>query len=147
MQILNLFFCLQLFSILPSAAETVYGEGKFRSLPVGLEALLTDFEKFKGQKVVTEGSVIEVCARAGCWIILKDGKSEVRVLMIDHGFAVPKTLKGQRVQVEGKIVKKELPPELLKHYLKDAGKSQKEIAKVQEAKVVFQFIATGVRSL
>jgi hypothetical protein len=124
-----------------------YGKGVFQTAPVKLAELMKDFPKFKGQKVVTQGEVYEVCTMEGCWLKVQDGDSRVRVVMLEHGFTVPKEIKGKTVQLEGIMEQKEMPAAMIRHYMKDEGKSQKEIDAVKTPQMAFQFIATGVKAI
>ncbi len=131
---------------LPLFAEQDYGKAEYKAEVVKLATLMKEFSQYDGKTVVTEGKVYEVCTKEGCWMKLQDGTAKVRVLMKEHGFTVPKEIKGKTVKLEGVLEQKEMPPQVIKHYLKDEGKSQAEIDKVTAPQKMFQFIATGVRT-
>lgn len=91
------------------------------------------------------GTVESVCQVKGCWMKVKmDNGESMRVMFKDYAFFVPKDLAGKTVVFEGEAQKKEVPVEHLKHYAKDAGKSQEEIAKITQPKQELTFIADGV---
>ena len=91
------------------------------------------------------GKVVEVCQEKGCWMKLQ--KSDGAHLMVkfkDYKFFMPKDILGKEVVLEGQAVVKQVSVEQLKHYAKDAGKSEEEIEKIKESKREIQFIAAGV---
>ena len=91
------------------------------------------------------GKVVEVCQEKGCWMKLQ--KSDGAHLMVkfkDYKFFMPKDILGKEVVLEGQAVVKQVSVEQLKHYAKDAGKTEEEIEKIKESKREVQFIAAGV---
>ena len=99
-------------------------------------------DKYAGK---VTGKVVEVCQEKGCWMKLQ--KSDGEPLMVkfkDYKFFMPKDIVGKDVVLEGQAVVKEVPVKQLKHYAKDAGKSQEEIDKIKESKREIQFVAAGV---
>lgn len=100
-----------------------------------------------GDTVVTtfSSTVNSVCVKKGCWMRLKlSEEDESLVTFKDYGFFVPKDIDGQEAVVHGKLFVKETSVEDLKHFAKDAGKSEEEIATITEPKLVYAFEADGV---
>ena len=62
----------------------------------------------------------------------------------DYGFFVPMNAGDRNAVMEGKAFVRETSVEELKHYAKDAGKSEEEIAKITEPKRELAFEASGV---
>jgi hypothetical protein len=109
------------------------------------------YEKYQNMKpgdtvVTTFGSTVNsVCVKKGCWMRLKlTEEEESLVTFKDYGFFVPKDIDGQEAVVHGKLFVKETSVEDLKHFAKDAGKSEEEIAAITEPKLVYAFEADGV---
>jgi hypothetical protein len=111
---------------------------------VKMAEVIKSFEKYKGQNIAMTGSVKKVCEMSGCWFEMADGKEAVRITMKDYGFTVPKEIINRSVKVIGVMEQKELPVKVVKHYMKDEGKSQAEIDKVTQPQKVFEFVANGV---
>lgn len=90
-------------------------------------------------------SVIEVCQAKGCWMKLKleDGQ-EAMVRFKDYGFFMPKDIVGKEVVVNGSAFVEQQSVEDQKHFAKDAGKSEAELALITEPKKTFGFQADGV---
>lgn len=101
---------------------------------------VADSTKVKFTAVVTN-----VCKVKGCWmkVQLEDGK-ETMVRFKDYGFFVPKDIIGKEVVVGGLAFVEEMSIVDQKHYAKDAGKSDSEIAKITSVKTSLGFEATGV---
>lgn len=112
--------------------------------PTTLDAVISNFDQYKGKTVVLEGEVKKVCQMKGCWLTLVDPKHDVRVMFKDYGFTVPKDIKGRTVKLEGEMTLKLIKPKDQKHFLKDEGASQEKIDAVRTAKKVYRFVASGV---
>ena len=92
-----------------------------------------------------KSTIKDVCQKKGCWMAMElpDGK-ESFVKFKDYGFFVPLNASEQEAVVSGKAFVSETPVEELKHYAKDGGKSEEEIAKITEPEIKYGFIADGV---
>ncbi|MFS4467304.1 DUF4920 domain-containing protein [Maribacter sp. 2210JD10-5] len=97
--------------------------------------------------VVTKFRAIvkEVCKAKGCWMKLElAGGEEAMVKFKDYGFFVPTDINGKEVVVNGLAFVNEMSVEEQRHYAKDGGKSDTEIAKITEPKRTYSFEADGV---
>lgn len=90
-------------------------------------------------------TVTDVCKAKGCWmkLLLKDG-AETMVRFKDYGFFMPKDIEGRNVVVNGQAFVEEMSIEDQKHYAKDGGGSEAEIAKIIAPKKAYGFKADGV---
>ena len=108
-------------------------------------------EKFKSLKegdtleVKFKSGINEVCQKKGCWMTLDLAEDkEAFVKFKDYGFFVPKNAQDKDVIVNGKAFVSVESVDVLKHYAKDAGKSQAAIDSIVEPKVTYSFMANGV---
>lgn len=120
------------------AAVTEAGARPMSALPLLLG-------KRDSVKVKLIGEASDVCQAKGCWMTLKtaDGK-QMRVRFKDYAFFVPKDTKGKTVVVDGWAHREQISVADQQHYLKDAGKSDKEIAAVTRPQEQLTFMADGV---
>lgn len=90
-------------------------------------------------------TVTDVCKVKGCWMSLEleDGQ-EAMVRFKDYGFFMPKDIAGKEVIVNGLAFVEEMSIEDQKHYAKDGGKSESEIAQITTVKKTYSFEADGV---
>lgn len=87
----------------------------------------------------------DVCQKKGCWMSLElPGGKESFVKFKDYAFFVPLNAADQEAIVSGKAFVSETSVAQLKHYAKDGGQSEEEIAKITEPKVEYKFMADGV---
>src|SRR5690606_42048835 len=87
----------------------------------------------------------KVCQKQGCWMTVDLGEEkESFVRFNDYLFTIPRNAEDCDVITEGKAYLEEIPVDELKHYAKDAGKSQEEIDQITEPKRTLRFEATGV---
>lgn len=109
-----------------------------------LETKLKDEKKV--ENVAVKGQVTDVCEKRGCWLTVKteDG-SPFFVKMKDYAFFVPTSLKGKNVVLEGNAEKMVTSVDELKHYAKDAKKSQAEIDAITIPKGEVRFLAAGIK--
>jgi hypothetical protein len=97
------------------------------------------------ETVLVHGKVDKVCKKKGCWMIINDQDSSVRVTFKDYGFFVPKRLIGQTIEAQGRLIKKDVSVAEQKHLLEDEGASKERIAAVTDVKTTYRFVADGVR--
>ncbi|WP_339708807.1 DUF4920 domain-containing protein [uncultured Kriegella sp.] len=91
------------------------------------------------------GQVLDVCQAKGCWMRLKlNDSSTTMVRFKDYGFFMPKDITGKMVIVNGLAFVEEMTVADQKHYARDAGKSESEIAQITKAKKMYGFEANGV---
>lgn len=91
--------------------------------------------------VQVTGEVESVCQKKGCWLVVKDGEAQARVLMKDHAFTIPMDTKGKPVVVEGTIEARTFNEAQVKHLEKDAGKDP---AAVSGERTEYVLTATAV---
>ena len=109
------------------------------------------WEKYNGLMVSDtlsskfSATVTEVCQSKGCWMKLKlDDGQEAMVRFKDYGFFMPKDIVGKEVVVNGKAFIEQQSIEDQKHFAKDAGKSEDELALITKPKKTYSFEADGV---
>jgi hypothetical protein len=93
------------------------------------------------------GQINNVCQMKGCWMNVAEHAGDEASLFVkfkDYGFFVPKDAAGKDVVMEGIAYRDLTPVEELRHYAKDAGQSDEEIAKITEPKEEIRFVANGV---
>ena len=89
--------------------------------------------------------VNSVCQKKGCWMRLDIGnEDEAFVKFKDYGFFMPKDIASDEVIVAGKAYVEKTSVEDLKHFAKDAGKSEEEIAEIKEPELTYAFLSHGV---
>ena len=92
-----------------------------------------------------EGTILETCAKKGCWIRLKADNDTLFVRFKDYGFFVPTSgVEGKTAILQGEAKYETLMVEEVRHYAEDAGKSKEEIELITEPEYIFSFTATGV---
>lgn len=104
--------------------------------------------KFNGKEaleVKLAANIEEVCAKKGCWMVLKlGGDKNMRVTFKDYEFFVPKDAAGKLATVQGVATMDTTDVATLKHYAQDAGDSQEEIDAITAPEFNYSFEATGV---
>ena len=133
--------------VMPVSAEepkTTFGSPVTLTQATPLADLLAKPEAFEGKELLVEAVVTKSCMKKGCWMVMKDGKSEVRVTFKDYGFFVSKGLTDRPARVQGLAARQTLSVKDARHYLKDEGASKEEIKKVTKPMETVSFVATGV---
>jgi|GEM_PF-814914 len=91
------------------------------------------------------GEAKAVCQAKGCWMTLPTASGEpMRVRFKDYAFFVPKDMTGHQVIVSGWAFREVTSVEHQQHYLRDAHKSEQEIAAITKPKEEINFMADGV---
>ncbi|MDR2221373.1 MAG: DUF4920 domain-containing protein [Flavobacteriaceae bacterium] len=139
---------------------------------IGQESNLVNYEMF-GRNVVTGGkdvlsasdmltkfknlqegdtlnvkfasTIVEVCQKKGCWMNVDLGNDEQTFVKFkDYEFFAPMDAKDHKVILDGKAFISVVSIDDLKHYAKDAGKSDFEIEQITEPEVTYSFVANGI---
>lgn len=112
------------------------------------EAMLKRYQELKegdAIKVQFETTINDVCQKKGCWMNVElPGEKKGFVRFTDYGFFAPMNAAGHEVIVDGRAFISVVSIDELKHYAKDAGKSDEEIAAITEPKVTYAFTADGI---
>ncbi|MEW6210029.1 MAG: DUF4920 domain-containing protein [Acidobacteriota bacterium] len=113
---------------------------------VSLKEILSDVGTFSGKTIKVEGEITEVCQAKGCWLVVTDGKQEMRVKFKDYGFFVPKDASGRKVILEGIVEKKTISEDHAKHIAEESGGKQDPV-KIKGPQEIIQMTAAGVEIL
>ncbi|WP_426059357.1 DUF4920 domain-containing protein [Hymenobacter sp. B1770] len=122
-----------------------YGAAITLAGAVPMSALSTALGNRDSARMKLVGKAKAVCQVKGCWMTLPtaDGK-EMRVRFKDYAFFVPKNLSGRNVVVSGWAHRSKVSAADQQHYLRDAGKSEKEVAAITNDEQQLTFMADGV---
>ncbi len=120
-----------------------FGEGLTLNRIADFGDVLHHPESYAGQRVLIRARVYDVCQKKGCWMVLRDGDSQVRVRFKDYGFFVPKDCTGQLAYVEGVVKAEKISEKTARHYAKESGR--RDPSEIHGPQQVVSFVATGVR--
>jgi len=127
---------------------TSYGEKINDDNVISKELAAEKFSSLKEGDTINlkfASTINEVCKEKGCWMKLDLGKNkESMVRFKDYGFFVPLNADHKEVIVNGKAFVTEISIDQLRHYAKDAGKTEEEIAAITEPEFTYAFEADGV---
>ena len=125
-----------------------YGEKISEENVISKELAAQKFETLKEGDTINlkfASKINEVCKAKGCWMKLDLGNSkESMVRFKDYGFFVPLDADNKEVIVNGKAYVTKISVDELKHYAKDGGKTEEEIAAIIEPEFTYAFEADGV---
>ena len=149
-----IFLCIALFAFSCTAqkeenkAEVVgtYGEEINDKGVISVSEMVAQLVKSDTVAVKVKGEITATCTMKGCWmnLVLADCE-EMRVTFKDYGFFVPKEgMEGNEALIDGVVTRTVTDVETLRHYAKDAGKSQEVIDAITEEKEELAFVANGV---
>ncbi len=129
-------------------AYASFGEKISDENVVSKELAAKEFDNLKEGDTINlkfTSTINEVCTKKGCWMKLDLGNNnESMVRFKDYGFFMPLDADNKEVIVNGRAFVSKTPVEELKHYAKDSGKSEEEIAAITEPEFTFAFEADGV---
>ena len=100
-------------------------------------------EKYARDPVVIRGRVSDVCQKKGCWMVLQEGDSTVRIHFKDYGFFVPKNCSGQMAYVEGRVKREVISERTARHYAEESNRG--DPAGIHGPQAVVSLEASGVR--
>jgi hypothetical protein len=127
------------------AGEKSYGKGvTLKQEPISLKEALAKKDELKDKEILLKAKVATVCQASGCWLTLKEGKTEVRVTFANYSFFVPKDSAAKEAVMQGKLFEKEITAAEARHYAQDAKMPKEEIAKITQPVKTPWFEATGL---
>jgi len=94
-----------MLSVPAMAGDAGYGAAMTQEKTTAIADILDDPDSFKGSTVKVEGTVTEMCAHKGCWLVLDDGEGHT-LLAKSTGdkVAVSEDATGRKALVEGVVV-------------------------------------------
>ena len=132
-------------AIKPAAAGVTYGKAITKEKAITMASLNQELKKDTVYTGKIAGQVTEVCTKKGCFMKLKQANGEdIMVRFKDYAYFMPQNIVGKKVVIEGVAKVTETSVDRLRHYAADAGKSQKEIAKISKPKKDVTIMADGV---
>ncbi len=121
---------------------------------ISTEGVMTQEALLEKYKSLAEGDTVEVkfasvikevCQKKGCWMHVELNEAATAFIRFkDYGFFMPLNAAGSEVIVNGKAFVSVVSVADLKHYAKDAGKSQAEIDAITSPEITYSFTADGV---
>lgn len=143
--------CLTMFANQQVSAQTAkdgaFGAAITEANSVEASKVVALLKDKKSVEVKLKGTIIQTCKKKGCWMEMDLGNGKkMRVKFKDYAFFVPKdaSAHGKTAIIEGVATKETIDVKTLRHYAKDAGKSEAEIAKITETEDELTFEANGV---
>jgi hypothetical protein len=139
-----------------TAKEIVENDVKYATFgdSIAADGAISKEELFDKYKTMKEGDTInvkfasnieDVCQKKGCWMKIDLADEEKAFVKFkDYAFFVPMNAKDKEAVVNGKAFVSVESVDDLKHYAKDAGKSQEAIDSIVAPKVTYSFMADGV---
>jgi len=123
----------------------VFGDSVKNNQVIELASIQTEMKGESKKDLKIKGVVKEVCQNKGCWLTMTlDNGDEMRVTFKNYKIFVPKDLGGKEVVLDGFAYTDTTSIEKLRHYAKDAGKTEAEIAAITSPKEQIAFEAKGV---
>jgi hypothetical protein len=110
---------------------------------VALADVLDSVDTYSNKTVKIEGTITDVCQQKGCWLVVTDGKRQMRVTFKDYGFFVPKDAKDRKVVLEGVVAKKTITEGAAQHYASESAEKV-DPSTIQGPQQVIAMVATGV---
>ena len=126
----------------------VFGDSISNDGALSSAEMMSKFESLKEGDTVDvkfSSKINDICQKKGCWMnVVLDNDNSTFVKFKDYAFFVPMNAEHKDVIVEGKAYVSVESIDDLKHYAKDAGKSQAAIDSIIAPKTTYSFMANGV---
>jgi len=122
-----------------------FGAGLTLQSPTPLTEVVLTPEKFEHKKILLHGRILDVCQRKGCWTILREGGTHVRVRFEDYGFFLPTDSTGAEAFIEGTVRVETLSEKTARHYESESRGGDPDSITGPQREV--GFTASGVRLL
>ena len=124
---------------------SIFGEPINNQQVIALSAIQAEMKDTPKKDLKIKGVVKDVCKEKGCWMTMTlTNGDEIRVTFKDYKFFMPKDIVGKEVVLDGFAYTDTTSVEKLRHFAKDGGKSEIEIAAILSPKTQLAFEAKGV---
>lgn len=88
-----------------------YGEPLTLTRLTPVAEILATPQDYLGERVLVEGTVVDVCNNKGCWMDLAVGGAEIQVKVDDDVIVFPLSARGRTALVEGIVEQRDLTAE------------------------------------
>ena len=112
---------------------------------IAAKDLLAEPKSFVGKKVRVEGTVQDVCQKMGCWMVISEGNTSMRITTKDHKFFVAKDGAGSKCHIEGEVIARTKDPERTAHFESESSEGAPIPEKEAEGDTVYEITASSVR--
>ena len=112
---------------------------------IAAKEVLTEPKSFVGKKVRVEGTVQDVCQKMGCWMVISEGSSSMRITTKDHKFFVAKDGAGSKCHIEGEVIARTKDPERTAHFESESSDGAPIPEKEAEGDTVYEIVASSIR--
>ncbi|MCY7409771.1 MAG: DUF4920 domain-containing protein [Chitinophagales bacterium] len=140
-----LFSATLLFACNHAAENKFYGNEFDTTQAISVAELVKRMEGNKKVEAIVYGNVTAVCKAEGCWMNLENPGHADLFVDWNHEFNIPLNGEGTKAFVTGYAFYDITTVEELKHFAKDEGKTDEEIANISEPEFKIAFKATGVK--
>ncbi len=120
-----------------------FGAGLSLENLVDLSDVVAHPERYADEPVLVRGRIAEVCQRRGCWTVLSEGDTTLRVRFKDYAFFLPKDCSGKQAYVEGVVKLETLSEKMARHYASESRDG--DPSAIHGPQRVVGFTASGVR--
>lgn len=118
-----------------------YGTAITLTEAIQARELISSPETYADKLILVEGTVVDVCQKMGCWLVLSDGERQIRVTMKDHGFSVRKDGSGAFARIEGTLRHVAPDPDRTAHL---ESESKRPDLLPEKSGLEYELVATGV---
>lgn len=144
----SLIFVLVMIFAAGASADKKFGAGASFSEAVPMSKIMQNPESFVGKEITVSGTIVDVCAKRGCWMQLTtDVKNErFRVKVNDGEIVFPLEARGKKAAAKGTFKKINMTLAQTKAHLEHLAEENKkkfDPSSVKEPMVVYQVQATG----
>lgn len=103
-----------------------YGAPLSLSEETKISQVLREPENYLGTRVLVQGEIVDVCAKAGCWLEIAGDQpgQKIKIKVNDGEIVFPVTAKEKAARVEGEVYKIELSHEQALGYMAHVAEEQ-----------------------
>jgi Domain of unknown function (DUF4920) len=131
-------------ALLDSNLFDQFGKGVSEGKALSPSELAANPAAYKDKHVRVKGEVTSVCKQMGCWLVVGDGKTRIRVFTKGHSFFVPKDCEGRTAVLEGTFSLTEESVAFRRHLLEDEGRFEEAKEITEPNKNALKLDAEGV---
>ncbi|MCI0690902.1 DUF4920 domain-containing protein [candidate division KSB1 bacterium] len=128
----------------PASNEwTNYGKEMTATKTVAVNEALKEIPK-DGKTVAVEGVISDVCQSKGCWLMMTDGKQQLRVQFEGYSFFVPWEVKGKKIKAQGVVKLKTIDEKTAQHWAEEQSNPEVKPKDIKGEQSIYMMTASGV---
>ena len=128
----------------PSQQWKNYGGEITQTVATPLASVVKERNISMSEEVFVEATIDEVCENKGCWIVVEDGGTALRVEFKDYGFFTPWGSEGKKVRLQGLLREKSVSKASAEHMAEEMKNPPFKKDEIKDQQQMLLFVGSAM---